>query len=106
MDNGPEFISTALAEWTEAHIIELEFIQPGKSTQNSYVERSNRTYRDEILNMYVFRTLGEVRELTENWLSGSGREGMVFLQTGSSESGKVGCINFAKQSVAGRKRLT
>ncbi|GAA6152206.1 hypothetical protein NBRC116587_16250 [Pseudoteredinibacter isoporae] len=68
MDNGPEFISTALAEWAEDHGVELEFIKPGKPTQNSYVERFNRTYRDEILNMYVFRTLNEVRELTENWI--------------------------------------
>lgn len=37
-------------------------------TQNSYVERFNRTYRDEVLNMYVFKTLNEVRELTENWI--------------------------------------
>lgn len=68
MDNGPEFISIALAEWAEEHNIELEFIQPGKPMQNSYIERFNRTYREEILNMYVFRTLNEVRELTENWI--------------------------------------
>lgn len=68
MDNGPEFISAALAEWAEEHGIELEFIQPGRPMQNSYVERFNRTYRDEILNMYVFRTLSEVREITENWM--------------------------------------
>lgn len=68
VDNGPEFISTTLAGWAEEHEIELEFIQPGKPTQNSYVERFNRTYRDEILNMYVFKTLNEVRELTDNWI--------------------------------------
>lgn len=68
MDNGPEFISAALAEWAEEHSVELEFIQPGKPTQNSYVERFIRTYRDEILNMYVFKTLSEVRGLTENWI--------------------------------------
>lgn len=68
MDNGPEFISVALAEWADEHRIELEFIKPGKPTQNSFVERFNRTYRDEILNMYAFRTLTEVRERTENWL--------------------------------------
>ena len=68
MDNGPEFVSAALAEWAEVHTIELEFIEPGVPTQNSYVERFNRTYRDEILNMYVFKTLSEVREITENWL--------------------------------------
>ena len=68
MDNGPEFISAALAEWAEEHRIELEFIQPGRPTQNSYVERFNRTYRDEVLNMYVFKTLNEVRDLTESWI--------------------------------------
>jgi len=68
MDNGPEFISATLAERAEEHGIQLEFIQPGTPTQNSYVERFNRTYRDEILNMYVFKTLNEVRELTENWV--------------------------------------
>ena len=68
MDNGPEFISSTLAEWAEQHQIQLEFINPGRPTQNSYIERFNRTYRDEILNMYVFKTLNEVRELTEKWL--------------------------------------
>lgn len=68
MDNGPEFISTKLADWAEEHHIKLEFIKPGKPTQNSYVERFNRTYRDEILNMYVFKTLNEVKELTEKWM--------------------------------------
>lgn len=68
MDNGPEFISAAIADWAEQHEIELEFIQKGKPTQNSHVERFNRTYRDEILNMYVFKTLNEVRELTDRWI--------------------------------------
>ena len=27
-----------------------------------------QTYRDEILNMYVFRTLSEARELTNHWI--------------------------------------
>jgi putative transposase len=68
MDNGPEFISVALAGWAEDQGIELEFIKPGRPMQNSYVERFNRTYRDEILNMYVFKTLTEVREITDNWI--------------------------------------
>ena len=68
MDNGPEFISNTLADWAEEHAIDLEIIQPGKPMQNSYVERFNRTYRDEILNSYVFKTLSKVRAITEEWM--------------------------------------
>jgi putative transposase len=68
MDNGPEFISVTLAEWADRHGIQLEFIKPGKPTQNSYVERFNRTYRTEVLDMYAFRQLSEVREITNNWI--------------------------------------
>lgn len=38
MDNRPEFISLTLAPWAETHDVELEFIKPGKPTQNSYIE--------------------------------------------------------------------
>ncbi len=68
MDNGPEFISVKLANWAEQHGIELDFIQPGKPTQNSYIERFNRTFRDEVLNFYAFNRLSEVREIVENWM--------------------------------------
>ncbi|PCJ37953.1 MAG: hypothetical protein COA75_01670 [Cellvibrionales bacterium] len=61
MDNGPEFISTALAACAEEHDIQPEFIQPVTPTQKASIERFNRTYRDEILNMHVFSTLREAR---------------------------------------------
>lgn len=65
-DNGPELVSVTMADWAETHGVELEFIQPGKPTQNSYVERFNKTYRNEVLDFYLFRTLTEVKDLTEN----------------------------------------
>ena len=69
MDNGPEFVSVQLADWAEQHGVELEFIQPGKPTQNSYVERFNRTFREEILNFYVFNRLSEVRNIVDEWIT-------------------------------------
>ena len=68
MDNGPEFISLKLATWAENNHIALEFIKPGKPTQNSFIERFNRTYRSEILDYYVFHQLSEVKEITDNWI--------------------------------------
>jgi len=69
MDNGPEIISDAFARWAKRHAIELLFIQPGKPMQNGYIERFNRTYREEVLNAYVFETLDEVRRMTGDWLT-------------------------------------
>lgn len=65
MDNGLGFISLALAEWAERHAAKLEFIKPGKPTQNAFIERFNRTYRTEVLDFYLFRTLNEAREITD-----------------------------------------
>jgi putative transposase len=66
-DNGPEFISTTLAEWAEKHHVVLDFIKPGKPTQNSYIERFNRTFREEILDAYAFSDLGEVEDVSTQW---------------------------------------
>ncbi len=59
-----------MADWAEKHDIQLDFIKPGKPTQNSYVERFNRTYRTEVLSMYALKRLSEVREITDSWIRG------------------------------------
>lgn len=69
MDNGPELVSLALAQWGEEHGVLLGFIKPGKPTQNAFIERFNRTYRTEILDFYLFRNLNEAREITERWIA-------------------------------------
>jgi putative transposase len=68
LDNGPELIAIALAEWAESHNVQLEFIEPGKPMQNGFIERFNRSYREAVLDMYIFETLAEVKEQTEKWL--------------------------------------
>ena len=65
LDNGPEFVSVALADWAEQHGVALELIKPGKPMQNGFIERFNRSYREAVLDMFVFQSLDEVREQTE-----------------------------------------
>lgn len=40
------------------------YIQPSEQNQNTYIERFNRTYRNEMLDLYMSRNLSEVREAT------------------------------------------
>lgn len=68
VDNGPEFISHKLDYWCKEHRVSLVFIQPGKPTQNAYIERLNGSIRRELLNAFVFKSLNEVREKTQQWM--------------------------------------
>jgi len=67
-DNGPEYISQALRDWAQAMDIELMYIQPGKPTQNAYIERFNRTVRQECLNLHLFDSVEQAQNITTQWL--------------------------------------
>ena len=68
VDNGPEFLAGEFVQWMTDHGVFIQYIQPGKPNQNAFIERFNRTYRNEVLNLYLFRHLDEVREITASWL--------------------------------------
>jgi len=51
-DNGPEYISQKLLNWADSQGIDIMYIQPGKPIQNAYIERFDRTVREECLDLY------------------------------------------------------
>lgn len=67
-DNGPEFLGEAFTAWAKAAGMSIQYIQPGKPNQNAFVERFNRTYREEVLDQHLFTSLDEVREATYWWM--------------------------------------
>ncbi len=68
VDNGPELTAEAFVEWCAAQRIAIGYIQPGKPDQNAFIERFNRSFREEVLDAYLFDSLQQVREITEAWL--------------------------------------
>ena len=67
-DNGPEYISHTLIEWANDNDITILFIQPGKPTQNAYIERFNRTVRHEWLELHLFESIEQAQLLATQWL--------------------------------------
>lgn len=67
-DNGPEFISKEFREWCTANDILIQYIQPGRPMQNGYIERFNRTFRENILDAYLFDDIMQVQILAEEWM--------------------------------------
>lgn len=66
-DNGTEFTSKAMFFWSQNTHVRLSFIQPGKPTQNAFVESLNGKFRNECLNQNWFRTLDEARYEIDQW---------------------------------------
>ena len=62
VDNGPEFISSEFTHWAQQHQIQIDYIQPGRPYQNAFIERFNKSYREEILDLYLFKNLQQVQQ--------------------------------------------
>ena len=68
VDNGPEFISKEFKEWCGNKGIAVQYTQPGKPMQNGYIERFNRTFRENILDAYLFEDIQQVQVLADEWM--------------------------------------
>lgn len=66
-DNGTEFTSKAMFLWQQDQQVKLSFIQPGKPTQNAFVESLNGKFRNECLNQNWFRTIEEAEVKIRLW---------------------------------------
>jgi len=67
IDNGPEFAGSALDAWAHRRGVKLHFIDPGKPSQNGYIESFNGKLRDECLNENWFVDLADCRRTVEAW---------------------------------------
>jgi len=66
-DNGPEFAGIAFDIWAYNNNIRIDFIKPGKSIQNTYIDSFNGRLKHECLNQHYFVTLGEAKKIIEYW---------------------------------------
>ncbi|WP_431194480.1 integrase core domain-containing protein [Pseudomonas aeruginosa] len=66
-DQRPEFTGKALDQWAYQRDIKLKLIQPGKPTQNAFIESFNGKLRDECLNEHWFCSLAEARIRIAAW---------------------------------------
>ena len=66
-DNGPEFLGETFVTWAKSQGMAIQYIQPGKPNQNAYIERFNRTFREEVLDQHLFLRIDHVREATYWW---------------------------------------
>lgn len=69
LDNGPELTAEVFVHWAQDHGVKLLFIQPGKPNQNAFIERFNRSFREEVLNAYLFNSISEVQHVAEEWVT-------------------------------------
>jgi len=67
VDNGPEFICKAIAEYVADKPTEMMYIEPGKPMQNAFIERFNRLFREDVLDAYIFSDINQLRILSRKW---------------------------------------
>ena len=67
VDNGPEFTGKHFQQWAQQRGIHIDYIEPGKPTDNAFIESFNGKFRDECFNENWFLNLKHAREVIEIW---------------------------------------
>jgi putative transposase len=99
MDNGAEFTPHAFTEWCEGRKIDVYYIEPGKLRQNAFIERFNRTYREEVLDAHLFESLEQVHEITASWIPEYNKE------RPHDSLGRVPSLTFKPRQTSGESTL-
>lgn len=66
-DNGSAFCGKAMLTWAHERRVTLRLIEPGKPTQNAYIESFNGRFRDECLDEHWFTSLAHAEVVMEAW---------------------------------------
>ena len=66
-DNGPEFVAQAVRAWLTREGCKTIYIEPGSPWENAYIESFNGKFRDECLNMELFRNIKEAQQVADSW---------------------------------------
>ena len=67
VDNGAEFTSRSVDQWAYWNHVTLDFIRPGKPTDNAFIESFNARFRQECLNEHWFESLADAERTIEAW---------------------------------------
>lgn len=67
VDHGTEFTSKALEDWAYQRGVKLDFIHPGKPTENGHIESFNGRLRDECVNVMQFVWIQDAGDKIEAW---------------------------------------
>jgi putative transposase len=66
-DNGPEFVAKAIHKWLKKRGSKAMYIKPGSPWENPYIESFNGKFRDECLNMHIFRNISDAQWIISQW---------------------------------------
>jgi putative transposase len=90
LDNGPEYIGHVLKDWADHHEIGLRLIEPGKTQQNGFIERCNRTVKYGWLNQHIFDSIEHAQEEATKWLRTYNNDGPNMAIGGIMPKQKLG----------------